>query len=197
MYCLCLFVDILNAAATHSTFYCPCHECSFWKQLLSPSYTHSNGVLLPPTGNLFNCSLSTVVNGCDFEPSITMLLMCSTVYQMEQWCYCLLVCLESKHISSLNFNDKRFRLNVCWCPGRKPVDVCFTAHGSVYNRNNGSLLISAEARIIERLWSWICRCHCLILTGMIIYADVFPVQTVAMSSGQHRVGRNGAQLNEQ
>ena len=48
----------------HNLFCIP----SFRNQLLSPSYTHSNVVLLPPSGWHLNCSLSPEkVTGTDFQ----------------------------------------------------------------------------------------------------------------------------------
>lgn len=57
-------------------FHSPYCEPSFWNQLLSPSYAHSNVVLLPPSGWHLNCSLSSEkVTGCDFQLSQTLLLI--------------------------------------------------------------------------------------------------------------------------
>lgn len=79
-------------------FHSPYCEPSFWNQSLSPSYAHSNVVLLPPSGWHLDCSLSSekVTLVVIFSFSQTLLLInrnhfpvCSKngrYYVSNYWC---------------------------------------------------------------------------------------------------------------
>lgn len=96
------------------SLYC---EGSSWKQLLSPSHTRSNVVLLPPNGYHLNCSLSAEVTGYEFQLSQTMLLLIPNYFPvcffLTEWIIWAIInvflgsCVHIVYMCSPNFYGKR------------------------------------------------------------------------------------------